>query len=88
MVVSYGVPPSTSGPLAPRDPYGPIPDPYPTEPFPAEPFPTNPFAPVVPFVNVFTPYSPRELEFMSEITRLRVEVSRLQKAVRVLAGEE
>jgi hypothetical protein len=83
MTVSYGVPPSTSDPFGPRIPFFPMTPVLPVAP-PLDPSPLLPAFPP----SVFSPYSARELEMMNEITQLRVKVSRLEKAVRVLAGEE
>jgi hypothetical protein len=81
--------------------YGMSPDWNPANPDPWDFFKLSPAMPFVSMPSIILspvktePMPPstlehtsKELALMDEITHLRVEISRLQKAVRILAGEE
>jgi len=55
---------------------------------PVFPFPGKIVDPTEPMPPATPEHTSKELALMDEITHLRVEISRLQKAVRILAGEE
>ncbi len=80
-IIMYGMPPWSPG----------LPDPWDAfKPAPILPFvvPTPQIIPNIVLPPATPEHSAKELALMDEITRLRVEVSRLQKALRILAGEE
>ena len=95
MVAAYGCPPLDMSPRIPTDgaPFWQIPVPVPPVypgilPSPGCPpyNPSDPNSQITGNVTDVNIYTPRELAFMEEITRLRVEVSRLKAAVHALTG--